>query len=170
MSNIEFVVKRSGAKVPFLPLRITNAIYRAAIAVGGRDRATAEKLSQQVVKILEENHQARNPPTIEDIQDTVEKVLMKTVMPKLPKPTSSTAKNAPANARNKPSAPPNLPKTSLGPKSGTSLTGLLTTVSTPSPASMNASPVGNCRYHPRIRKVVRRRCGKRRRTYHATCR
>ena len=76
MSNIEFVVKRSGAKVPFLPLRITNAIYRAAIAVGGRDRATAEKLSQQVVQILEEAHQPGDPPTIEEIQDTVEKVLI----------------------------------------------------------------------------------------------
>ena len=76
MSNIEFVVKRSGAKVPFLPLRITNAIYRAAIAVGGRDRATAEKLSQQVVEILEATHQPGNPPTIEEIQDTVEKVLI----------------------------------------------------------------------------------------------
>lgn len=76
MSNIEFVVKRSGAKVPFLPLRVTNAIYRAAIAVGGRDRATAEKLSQQVVQTLEAAHQPGDPPTIEEIQDTVEKVLI----------------------------------------------------------------------------------------------
>jgi len=76
MSKIEHVVKRSGARVPFIPLRITNAIYRAAIAVGGRDRETAEKLSQQVVKILEEAHTPGKPPHIEEIQDTVEKVLI----------------------------------------------------------------------------------------------
>ena len=76
MSKIEYVVKRSGAKVPFLPLRITNAIYRAAIAVGGRDRETAEKLSQQVVSLLEETHTPGDPPQIEEIQNLVEKVLI----------------------------------------------------------------------------------------------
>ena len=76
MSNIEFVIKRSGAKVPFLPQRITNAIYRAAVAVGGRDRATAENLSQKVIQILEKTHQPGIAPTIEEIQDVVEKVLI----------------------------------------------------------------------------------------------
>ena len=33
MSKISSVVKRSGATVPFNPDRITNAIYRAAVAV-----------------------------------------------------------------------------------------------------------------------------------------
>lgn len=76
MSNIEFVIKRSGAKVPFIPQRITNAIYRAAVAVGGRDRATAENLSQQVIQILEKTHQPGIAPNIEEIQDVVEKVLI----------------------------------------------------------------------------------------------
>ena len=51
---IENVVKRSGAIVPFNPERITNAIYRAAVAVGGRDRRIAEGLTIQVIKILDE--------------------------------------------------------------------------------------------------------------------
>jgi uridine kinase len=76
MSKIEFVIKRSGAKVPFTPQRISNAIYRAAVAVGGRDRATAEKLSQQVVQILEETTPPGTAPHIEEIQDIVEKVLI----------------------------------------------------------------------------------------------
>jgi len=76
MSKIQNVVKRTGAIVPFTPERITNAIYRAAVAVGGRDRATAEKLSQQVVKILEEKTPKDHNPTIEEIQDVVEKVLI----------------------------------------------------------------------------------------------
>ncbi len=74
--KIEFVVKRSGAVVPFTPERITNAIYRAAVAVGGRDRETAEGLSRQVVSLLEQNTPDDHIPTIEEIQDVVEKVLI----------------------------------------------------------------------------------------------
>jgi uridine kinase len=77
MGKIESVVKRSGAVVPFTPERITNAIYRAAVAVGGRDRTTAEQLSSQVVDILEKETPPGHTPTIEEIQDIVEKVLIK---------------------------------------------------------------------------------------------
>jgi uridine kinase len=76
MPKIEYVIKRTGAVVPFTPERITNAIYRAAVAVGGRDRETAEKLSQQVVEILEAQDFPDQYPTIEEIQDVVEKVLI----------------------------------------------------------------------------------------------
>lgn len=76
MAEIKSVVKRSGSVVPFTPERITNAIYRAAVAVGGRDRATAENLSRQVVRMLEESLPGGRPPTIEEIQDVVEKVLI----------------------------------------------------------------------------------------------
>ncbi len=74
--KIPYVVKRNGAIVPFNRQRITNAIYRAAIAVGGRDRETAERLTDQVVAILENNYSADNLPTVENIQDIVEKVLI----------------------------------------------------------------------------------------------
>jgi uridine kinase len=76
MSKITQVVKRSGAIVPFTPERITNAIYRAAVAVGGRDRSTAEVLSRQVVQMLEATTPEGHIPTIEEIQDVVEKVLI----------------------------------------------------------------------------------------------
>lgn len=76
MSTIENVVKRSGATVPFNPQRITNAIYRAAVAVGGRDRSVAEGLTQQVVQLLEDQTPADHVPTVEEIQDIVEKVLI----------------------------------------------------------------------------------------------
>ena len=59
MGQITQVVKRSGAVVPFNPERITNAIYRAAVEVGGRDRATAETLTAQVVAMLEQNNTDR---------------------------------------------------------------------------------------------------------------
>ena len=56
MSKITQVIKRSGALVAFNPERITNAIFRAAVSVGGRDKDQAEKLSAQVVKTLEETN------------------------------------------------------------------------------------------------------------------
>ncbi len=76
MATIEFVTKRTGDIVPFTPDRITNAIYRAAVAVGGRDRSMAERLSAEVVSILEDTHTQGYIPTIEEIQDVVEKVLI----------------------------------------------------------------------------------------------
>ena len=78
MAELTHVVKRTGAIVPFNPGRITNAIYRAAVAVGGRDRATAEKLTEQVVEILQETTPPARHPTVEEIQDVVEKVLIET--------------------------------------------------------------------------------------------
>ncbi|PKN90521.1 MAG: response regulator SirA, partial [Chloroflexi bacterium HGW-Chloroflexi-7] len=76
MGWIKSVIKRSGAVVPFTPDRITNAIYRAAVEVGGRDRELAKALSQQVVDILERNPDPDYMPFIEEIQDVVEKVLI----------------------------------------------------------------------------------------------
>jgi uridine kinase len=76
MSEIKMVVKRSGAVVPFTPERITNAIYRAAVAVGGRDHSIAEDLSQQVIQMLEKTTPPDHIPTVEEIQDIVEKVLI----------------------------------------------------------------------------------------------
>jgi len=75
-TSLTHVIKRTGAVVPFNAERITNAIYRAAVAVGGRDRETAERLSEQVVAALEAETPPGRYPTIEQIQDAVEKVLI----------------------------------------------------------------------------------------------
>jgi uridine kinase len=74
--SVTHVIKRTGAVVPFTPERITHAIYRAAVAVGGRDRSTAEGLTRQVVDILESTIPPLRHPTVEEIQDIVEKVLI----------------------------------------------------------------------------------------------
>jgi uridine kinase len=76
MPRFKKVVKRDGSIVEFTPQRITNAIYRAAVAVGGRDKKTSEKLTEEVVKILEEETPDGDLPTVEQIQDIVEKVLI----------------------------------------------------------------------------------------------
>jgi len=77
MSRISHVKKRSGAIVTFKKERISNAIFRAAVAVGGRDKKAADKLANEVVEILNKNYSHEKTPCIEDIQDIVEKVLIK---------------------------------------------------------------------------------------------
>lgn len=76
MSEITHVVKRTGAVVPFKRQRIANAIYQAAVAVGGRDRELAEALADRVVAVLEDHTPSGHVPTVEEIQDVVEKVLI----------------------------------------------------------------------------------------------
>ncbi len=77
MGKFKYVIKRSGAIVPFNPDRIANVIYRAAVAVGGRDKEKAEELAKQVVVIMEETFDEGYKPHVEEIQDIVEKVLIK---------------------------------------------------------------------------------------------
>jgi uridine kinase len=77
---IENIVKRDGRVVPFDKEKITFAVLRAAVAVGGRDRSTAEGITDQVIAILEERYPPATGqtdyPTVEEIQDIVEKVLI----------------------------------------------------------------------------------------------
>lgn len=76
MSRITHVIKRTGAVVPFNKQRIATAVYQAAVAVGGRDRELAEALADRVVQVLEDRSPQDHVPTVEEIQDVVEKVLI----------------------------------------------------------------------------------------------
>jgi uridine kinase len=76
MGKFKFVIKRSGAIVPFNPERISNVIYRAAVAVGGRDKEKAEELAKQVIVVMEQQFTADYKPHVEEIQDIIEKVLI----------------------------------------------------------------------------------------------
>ena len=69
------IIKRDGRVVSFDQERIINAIFKAAKAVGGADRLLAANLSGQVVTILDEKF-SNKIPTVEDVQDVVEKVLI----------------------------------------------------------------------------------------------
>ena len=80
---VEKIVKRDGRLVPFDPRKITFAILRAAVAVGGRDQALAERISASVVEELGRRYdlaaaggRSPSPPTVEEVQDTVEKMLI----------------------------------------------------------------------------------------------
>ena len=73
---MKYVRKRDGRLEEFDQERITNAIWKAARAVGGKDKDLAKRLSDQVVKILEQRFGEDGVPTVEEIQDTIEKVLI----------------------------------------------------------------------------------------------
>jgi len=73
--GITRIRKRDGRIVDFNQEKITEAIWKAARAVGGRDRNLAKRLSNQVVGLLVERF-AGEVPGVEDIQDIVEKVLI----------------------------------------------------------------------------------------------
>jgi ribonucleoside-triphosphate reductase len=73
---MKFVRKRDGRLEAFDQERITNAIWKAAKAVGGKDRELAKKLSDKVVEILKNRFGEEGVPTVEEIQDIVEKVLI----------------------------------------------------------------------------------------------
>ncbi len=71
---ITSIVKRDGRMVPFELDKITQAIYKAAQALGGNDRDTAQALANQVVDYLETK--GSQTPTVEEIQDAVEHTLI----------------------------------------------------------------------------------------------
>jgi len=69
--------KRDGREVPFNIEKIANAIFKAASAVGGNDYNTALSLAEKVVDYVERQLN-KKIPTVEEIQDAVEKILVET--------------------------------------------------------------------------------------------
>jgi anaerobic ribonucleoside-triphosphate reductase len=69
------IQKRDGRQVLFDEAKITDAVFKAARAVGGEDRQTAMELSIEVLKLLKKKYNG-NLFGVEDVQDLVEKVLI----------------------------------------------------------------------------------------------
>ncbi len=70
------VIKRDKRVVPFDLNRISDAIFRAAITVGGKDKDLAFSLAEEIAQILELKFESE-VPTVENVQDVVEKTLIK---------------------------------------------------------------------------------------------
>ena len=70
------VRKRDGRVVGFERDKIVAAIFKAAKAVGGEDLQLAEELGEAVIKYLAARR--NGIPSVEEIQDAVEKVLIET--------------------------------------------------------------------------------------------
>ena len=72
---IERIIKRDGREVPFEIDKISTAIYKAAEAIGGHNRGVAEELAKQVEDYIEKEEKI-STPTVEHIQDVVERTLI----------------------------------------------------------------------------------------------
>ena len=71
---ITTIIKRDGRKVPFNVPKIADAVYKAAKAVGGTDSDMALELASKACSVLEAA--GNNVPTVEQVQDSVEKTLI----------------------------------------------------------------------------------------------
>jgi ribonucleoside-triphosphate reductase (formate) len=69
------IQKRNGEIVDFQMTKIKDAIFAAVKSVGGNDEIRAGSLAKKAVDILNETFRA-SIPSVEDIQDIVEKVLI----------------------------------------------------------------------------------------------
>ncbi|MCH5190606.1 MAG: anaerobic ribonucleoside triphosphate reductase [Oscillospiraceae bacterium] len=73
---IEKIVKRDGREVDFSIEKIANAVYQAAKATGGRDYDEALDVARKAIQYIERDGIPK--PTVEQIQDYVEKTLIET--------------------------------------------------------------------------------------------
>lgn len=69
------IIKRDGRKVPFNMEKIANAIFKAAQSVGGTDFDEAMQIATKVCTLIEQKY-AGQVPTVEQVQDLVEKTLI----------------------------------------------------------------------------------------------
>ena len=73
---IDIIIKRDGRMVSFDPQKITDAIMKAFRASNSaKTIKTAEQLTRQVLDELEKN-ESIGEPSVEEVQDTVERVLI----------------------------------------------------------------------------------------------
>lgn len=75
MSMFQTILKRDGRLVDFNEAKITDAIFKAAKAVGGEDRELAMEVTLDVLRYLKQEYNG-NEFTVEDVQDAVEKRLI----------------------------------------------------------------------------------------------
>jgi len=73
---VDFIRKRDGRLVPFEQAKISQAITKAVEAVGGYDFKRATDIGRQVCMILGVLYKDDRVPTVENVQDLVEKILI----------------------------------------------------------------------------------------------
>lgn len=73
------IIKRDGRRVPYEVSKIQDAILMAAVSIGLESSEyidIAEKVSVKVDEKLHEKYKGRKSPTVEEVQDIVEEVLI----------------------------------------------------------------------------------------------
>ncbi len=78
------IKKRTGEIVHFQPSKITKAISKALLTTDS-DKHMATRISKEVVEKIRSVYSEKNIPTVEDIQDIVEKTLVKHNLPDVAK-------------------------------------------------------------------------------------
>jgi anaerobic ribonucleoside-triphosphate reductase len=71
------VRKRDGSVVQFQQDKVAEAIWKAARAVGGQDKTKSDHIAQLVTDELTNKYGVEGIPGVEEVQDTVEKILIK---------------------------------------------------------------------------------------------
>jgi anaerobic ribonucleoside-triphosphate reductase len=64
---IRKIKKRDGKIADFNPIKITNAIWQAAQAVGGKDYKKAAELTDNTIQYLEKELKRGEIPTVEQV-------------------------------------------------------------------------------------------------------
>jgi len=75
---IKKIRKRDGSVVDFDKEKITNAVFKAAQSVGGSNRKEAERVADLAVEYINKKYNEEYVPTVEEVQDVVEKALIDT--------------------------------------------------------------------------------------------
>ena len=92
---LDRIVKRDGREVMFDAEKIASAILKALVATGSaKGEGDARELAQQVVEDLQRN-EAIGVPTVEQVQDAVEQVLIKNGFVAPPRVTSVSRRAQP---------------------------------------------------------------------------
>jgi len=81
-NRLGFIIKRTGSTVAFDSNKIAVAVYKAGASIGLHDRELAEAVTELVVDAVNANYSDSLPPTVENVQDIVERVLVKSSHPK----------------------------------------------------------------------------------------
>ena len=74
---ISKIRKRDGRVAPFDQKKIYEAIHKATIGLGKENRSLAKKLAKEVAETMAQKYSGKDIPTVENVQDTVEEVLIK---------------------------------------------------------------------------------------------
>jgi len=75
-NKITKIKKRNGQILEFNQEKIAIALWKAIQSVGGKDKSLATRFSDRLVELVNMKFSPSTMPTVEDIQDMVEKVLM----------------------------------------------------------------------------------------------
>lgn len=76
MTPLKHILKRDGTLAKFDAQKIENAIWKAAESVGGTDKSMAKQIANKVVTVLEVLFKGEKVPSVEQVNDLVEKILI----------------------------------------------------------------------------------------------